>query len=142
VLNSNAAGAPAAVALQGIGTTPATTIPTITTVKPSAVQSSAAVGGGTVSDNGGTAMSERGVCWSTSPNPTIDDDCKTETVTDSGVGSFALRISQLRSSNKYHVRAFATNSTGTGYGADVMFTTRMYFYLNAVPAISQGVKSQ
>ncbi len=118
------------------------TVPTVTTSEVTAVQSSSVVCGGDVSGNGGAAITERGVCWSLSQNPTTDDDCMVETVTGSGLGSFSTTIQPLRSSTAYYTRAFATNSAGTAYGTTKAFKTKMYFYLNAIPAISQSLMNE
>ncbi len=77
--------------------------------------------GGAVSDDGGAPVTARGVVWSTSPAPTIS--LATKMVSGSGTGSFACNITGLQPKTTYYVRAFATNSKGTGYGEDVVFTT-------------------
>jgi|GEM_PF-6929350 len=61
-----------------------------------------------------------GVCWSTSANPTTGDS---KTTNGSGIGSFTSLITGLSLEITYHVRAYATNIVGTGYGSDVSFTT-------------------
>ncbi len=65
-------------------------------------------------------MTERGVCWSTTVNPTI---ANSHTIDGSGTGAFISNISGLTRGTLYHVRAYATNSVGTAYGTDVSFTT-------------------
>ena len=65
-------------------------------------------------------MTARGVCWSTSENPTTTDD---RTQEGTGTGSFTTNITGLAANTTYHVRAYATNSEGTSYGGDVVFTT-------------------
>jgi uncharacterized repeat protein (TIGR01451 family) len=101
------------------GTTPAT-IPTVVTAAVSSVTASTASSGGNVTADGGADVTARGVCWSTSENPTVDDD-KTEDGT--GTGEFTSAITGLSPGTTYHVRAYATNSAGTAYGDDVTFTT-------------------
>jgi uncharacterized protein (TIGR02145 family) len=61
----------------------------------------------------------RGVCWSTSPNPTLSDSY---TVDSSGLGSFTSNLVGLTDNTTYYVRAYATNSVGTAYGNAVSFT--------------------
>ncbi len=101
--------------------TTATTVPTVTTTAASSISSSGASSGGNVSDDGGTPVTTRGVCWSTSENPTIGG---ANTTTDgTGTGSFTSAITELSPGTTYHVRAYATNSVGTSYGSDVGFTT-------------------
>lgn len=74
----------------------------------------------TVSDWGGSEVTERGVCWSTSENPTIADEY---TANGSGLGSFSTTIGGLSLSTTYYVRAYAINSTGISYGSQLSFTT-------------------
>jgi len=86
----------------------------------SAITPNSASSGGNVTYDGGATVSARGVCWSTSANPTTSDN-KTSDGTDTG--SFTSFITGLRPGSTYHVRAYASNSLGTGYGSDVSFTT-------------------
>lgn len=79
-----------------------------------------ATGGGNVTSDGGSAITARGICWGTSPNPTISGTHSTEPGT---VGSFTSNMTGLQSSTIYHVRAYATNASGTAYGANVSFST-------------------
>ncbi|MEO6540047.1 MAG: hypothetical protein ABIN74_03605 [Ferruginibacter sp.] len=97
------------------------TIPTITTTAVNAITNTTATSGGTISTDGGAAVTVRGVCWSTTANPTIALPTKTSDGT--GIGTFASAITGLTASTLYHVRAYATNSVGTAYGADVSFIT-------------------
>jgi hypothetical protein len=78
------------------------------------------IGGGTVSSDGGGTVSARGVCWSTSANPTISDS---KTSDGTGTGVFNSIITGLVRNTTYHIRAYATNEEGTAYGIDVEFTT-------------------
>lgn len=96
--------------------------PTVTTTAPSALQSAAgdtATGGGNVTSDGGATVTDRGVCWSTSSNPTTADS---HTHDSSGTGSFVSSLTGLTPHQQYHVRAWATNSVGTSYGSDETFT--------------------
>ena len=79
-----------------------------------------AIGGGEVVADGGLDIIRRGVCWGTSPNPTIYDNVLTA---GSGMGEFESRITYLFGNTTYHVRAFAANEAGVSYGNDVTFTT-------------------
>jgi len=94
--------------------------PTVTTTAITAITPITASSGGNVTDDGGDAVTDRGVCWSTSANPTISDS---HTHDSSGEGVFASSLTSLSPNTVYHVRAWATNTIGTSYGSDVEFTT-------------------
>ncbi|MCP4711620.1 MAG: hypothetical protein GY869_23625, partial [Planctomycetes bacterium] len=96
------------------------TPPTVTTTDPSSITPYSALGGGNVTHEGGAPVTARGVCWSESPNPTTSDTC---TFDRTGLGIFTSSITGLTPSTPYHVRAYAINSVGTGYGNDETFTT-------------------
>lgn len=93
---------------------------TLTTDEASSITRTSAVSGGNISDDGGADISVRGVCWSTSENPTVDDN-RTEDGT--GTGSFTSNLTGLTAGTDYYVRAYATNSAGTAYGNQVTFTS-------------------
>jgi len=78
--------------------------------------------GGNVTADGGATVTERGVCWGTSVNPTIDK-LSNRLANGSGTGSFSATIAPLLPGIQYHVRAYAINSAGVAYGANVTFTT-------------------
>jgi len=95
-------------------------LPTLTTTAASSVVNVSASSGGNISSDGGAVVTARGVCWSTSVNPTITDS---KTTNGTGAGSFASVLSSLTPSTTYHVRAYATNSVGTAYGNEITLTT-------------------
>jgi uncharacterized protein (TIGR02145 family) len=76
----------------------------------------AAVGNATVTLDGGANLSERGIVWNTSGNPTVSDN---KVVTGSGLGAISEILSGLQEGPTYYVRAFATNSKGTAYSPNV-----------------------
>ena len=94
--------------------------PTVVTKSVGEVTETTAKVVGQVTADGGAEVTERGICWSTKQNPTIEDD-KTED--GSGVGTFASEMTDLEADTKYYVRAYATNEKGTAYGEEVSFTT-------------------
>lgn len=100
--------------------TPAAGVPVVTTSSVSNVTYNSATGGGNVTSQGGSTITARGICWSTSSNPTIADAHTTETGT---TGTFTSQMTGLNYNTLYYVRAYATNSQGTGYGNEVSFTT-------------------
>lgn len=96
-------------------------VPSIGTTAIENITSTTAIGGGVITDMRGSDISARGLCWSVDKNPTINDN---HTNNGTGVGSYSGNLTGLVGGVKYHVRAYATNSAGTGYGADVKFTTQ------------------
>lgn len=83
----------------------------------SSIGSNSAVCGGDVSIDGGNAVTAKGICWSTSQNPTISNSHTTD---GSGLGSFTSTMTGLTAMTPYYVRAYATNSLGTVYGDEIM----------------------
>jgi len=95
-------------------------IPVIFTTSAASITITTANSGGEIIDNGGASISNRGVCWSTTSNPTISDYHSDE---GPGTGSFASFLTGLTSNSTYYFRAFATNSKGTGYGNELKLKT-------------------
>ncbi|GAB3635106.1 hypothetical protein GCM10027422_06960 [Hymenobacter arcticus] len=95
--------------------------PTVTTAAASSITPTSAVLGGNVTDGGGDAVTERGVVYvAGTGTPTTSN---TKDANGSGTGSFSRTVSGLTASTQYTVRAYAINSVGTSYGANVTFTT-------------------
>ncbi|MFA5327398.1 MAG: SusF/SusE family outer membrane protein [Prolixibacteraceae bacterium] len=106
-------------------------LPTLTTTEVTGVTASGAVSGGNITLDGGDAILSKGICWSVNANPTIADAITTD---GTGVGSFTSNLTNLSVATMYHVRAYATNSAGTGYGPDVQFMT----FPSAIYALGDG----
>ncbi|MBO7227291.1 MAG: hypothetical protein J6V33_06890 [Bacteroidales bacterium] len=100
--------------------TPLEELATIVTDSVTNITTSSAVCGGNVTSDGGSTVTSRGICWSISPNPTIDNN---KTTDGNGVGEFTSDITGLTNGTTYYVRAYATNSKGTAYGEEKSFTT-------------------
>ena len=94
-------------------------VPSLTTRELLNITNSTATGGGSITNDGGSAVSVKGICWSTSPNPTTSNS---KTTDGTGTATFASFMTGLSASVTYYVRAYATNSTGTGYGNQQTFT--------------------
>ena len=93
----------------------------IETVAANTITDTTAESGGNVTNDGGAGITAYGVCWSTSHAPDVDDD-----VTDEGTGTageFTSSLTGLTASTRFYVRAYATNSVGSGYGVELEFTT-------------------
>ena len=95
-------------------------LPTVTTMEVTDITATTVSCGGNVVDDGGFAVTARGVCYSTSPNPTIDNS---HTNDGTGLGSFTSELTGLEVNTSYYVRAYATNSNGTSYGTHKVFAT-------------------
>lgn len=93
--------------------------PSVSTSEVKVLTDTTAQGGGNVTDNGRMDLLERGVCWSTSGTPTIENH---KTSCGSEVGSFTGIMNGLIAGETYYVRAYATNSAGTAYGEQRDFT--------------------
>jgi len=93
----------------------------LTTTAATSIKTTSAIIGGNITDDGGASVTERGICWSLSPNPTIT--LSTKSIAASGLGSFTCSLSGLESGTTYFARSYATNSVGTSYGNEIIFTT-------------------
>jgi len=94
--------------------------PIVKTNNVTSIMGTTAVTGGEIISDGGSPISAKGVCYSTSATPTTDDN-----IIDGGSGSdaFVSNLTGLTIGTKYYVRAYATNSIGTSYGNELNFTT-------------------
>ena len=97
-----------------------TTVPTVTTAAITQITETTAVAGGNVTSDGGASVTERGVVYATTQNPTINS---TKVTSGIGTGSFTCNLTDLQPNTTYYVRAYATNEVGTAYGEEVTFTT-------------------
>lgn len=97
-------------------------LPLLTTSAATSITTTSARCGGNVSSDGGSTVTSRGVCWSTTSNPSVTGNHSTEA---GGSGSFHSNISGLTPAVKYYVRAYAINSVGTSYGNEVSFITNI-----------------
>ena len=93
-------------------------LPTISTNGITEITSTTAVSGGNIIDDGGLSITARGVCWSISTEPTIND---AHTTDGKGIGDFTSNLAGLTEWNKYDIRAYATNAKGTVYGERFRF---------------------
>jgi hypothetical protein len=91
-----------------------------------------ATGGGNVTSDGGATVTERGICWSTSHNPTTSGS---HASSGTGTGTFTVNMTGLTAGTTYYVRAYAINSVDTTYGAEVSFTT------SQIPTYTIGVSA-
>ena len=101
-------------------TTLSNTMALVTTSAVINITTSSASSGGLIPNDGGDTVTVRGVCWSTSENPTIADS---KTTDGSGMGSFESHLTNLSDYTIYYVRAYATTNQGTSYGGQKKFNT-------------------
>jgi len=93
--------------------------PTVTTDGVNSISQSSFVGKGNLTDDGGET-GEMGFVWGTSLNPTITNN---KVIVTGGIGAYSTLVAGLIANTAYHVRAYATNSIGTVYGADIAFSS-------------------
>ena len=96
------------------------TAPTVTDSAPTSVTSTTATGNGNVTSDGGATITERGVVWGASANPTIAGSKDTASGT---TGAFEAHMTSLTAGTLYYWRMYATNSVGTTYSTGRTFTT-------------------
>ncbi|MBN1187930.1 MAG: T9SS type A sorting domain-containing protein [Bacteroidales bacterium] len=96
------------------------TIPVVTTTSATDIKGELATSGGNITDGGGAPITQKGVCWNTSGNPTIADSKSDD---GTGTGIYETMITNLTPNTFYYYRAYATNIAGTGYGDVDTFTT-------------------
>ena len=96
------------------------TLPRLAELETTEITVNSATVKGVVLAQGGTLVTARGFCWSTAPDPSIDDLKLTE---GKGIGHFTGRITGLLPGTEYYVRAFATNMDGTSYSISELIRT-------------------
>ncbi|HTK19212.1 MAG TPA: Ig-like domain-containing protein [Mucilaginibacter sp.] len=101
-------------------------VPIVTTTIVGTIAQTSATSGGIITSDGGSPIVSKGLCFATTPNP-VPDITNTILAGD-GQGSFVSKLTNLKPNTIYHVRAFASNGVGMGYGNDLSFTTSKNIY--------------
>ncbi len=120
-------------------TASATSTPLVTTAAISNITPTAAQGGGTVTSEGGAAVTRRGLCWGTSAAPTTNDfrfDGGT------GAGGFSGNLTSLTPGQLYYARAFAVNAYGVAYGGEAQFSAACFTNAPALASASGVSETQ
>ncbi|SFE83347.1 hypothetical protein [Thermophagus xiamenensis] len=94
--------------------------PTVTTTDYSYLSTTHVLTGGNVTLDGGSIVTQKGVVWNTTGNPTIEDN---KTIDGSGSGTFVSHVTGLAPATTYFLRAYAINDAGISYGNEINFTT-------------------
>jgi len=97
-------------------------VASLSTTEAYSVSNNSAISGGNITSDNGSAITERGVCWSTSSVSPTTSNSKIAASTG-GTGSFTCKITGLSLGTKYYARAYAISSKGTAYGNSISFTT-------------------
>jgi len=95
--------------------------PIVTTAPVTSITRTGATSGGNVTAEGSSSVTERGICWGTAENPTVEDSKLVDA--NLGTGEFTSHITGLSKNTAYHVRAYAINTQGTAYGENRSFMT-------------------
>jgi uncharacterized protein (TIGR02145 family) len=101
---------------------------TVVTTEASSITHNSAMSGGNITNDGGTSILERGICWNTSQNPTLSNEHTTD---GNGTSSFTSTMTGLSPNTIYYVRAYSINSVGISYGNEINLIT-----LKSVPVIT------
>ena len=101
-------------------------LPAVTTTAYSAITATTAKVGGKIMNDTRNLVTIKGVCWNTSQNPTTSNNKTIGSDDGKGDGSFTSILTDLESNTTYYLRAYATNSAGTGYGSEITLRTPVY----------------
>lgn len=107
------------------------TLPTLNTSAISSINVYSAISGGNITSDGGSPISERGICYNTTSNPTTSNS---KILSGTGKGTFTSNLTGLIQNTSYYVRAYAVNIVGTAYGEILNFKT--------IPALILGQNYQ
>ncbi|HON19090.1 MAG TPA: M6 family metalloprotease domain-containing protein [Salinivirgaceae bacterium] len=122
-----------------MGGSSAPTLATVTTSSASSITANSAVVGGNVTADGGATVTERGIVYATTQNPTTSNS---KVASGSGTGSYSVTLSGLAANTTYYARAYAINSAGTAYGAQISFTTTSSGGTSTTVSIGTGTSKQ
>jgi hypothetical protein len=110
-------------------------LPELITVAASGITTNSVLLGGFITDDGGSDITARGICWGKEPNPQISGP---KTDNGKGTGSFTSSLTGLTPNTRYYAIAYATNHVGTAYGNEIQFTTSQAAVATVVTKIVFG----
>lgn len=113
-----------------VGFASASVLAQVVTDQVHSITANSVICGGEVVDNGGSKVLARGLCWSSSSNPTIQNS---HIAVGSGLGQFSATVPMLQPNTTYQIRAYAQNEMGISYGEVRTFTT-----LSGMPVVHTG----
>jgi uncharacterized protein (TIGR02145 family) len=96
--------------------------PSVTTGQVTGVTNNSAICAGTVTYNGGAPIIEKGICWSQTPDPDLDDS---HVSVSAETDTYTCTLTGLSSGSRYYARAYVKNEGGTAYGEQVVFSTKV-----------------
>ncbi|MBS1977757.1 MAG: fibrobacter succinogenes major paralogous domain-containing protein [Bacteroidetes bacterium] len=99
---------------------PTPSLPDVATTAVTSIGTNVALSGGMIQSASGAEVLSRGVCWSTHPYPTIQNE---KTSDGNGSGTFSSSLTGLQPNKDYYLRAYAVTPKGTSYGNSVAFST-------------------
>ncbi|MFK5889740.1 MAG: hypothetical protein QM486_03285 [Flavobacteriaceae bacterium] len=97
------------------------TVPVVTIINVTDITENTATSGGNIANNGGASIITKGICWSTTPNPEINNFKSNDGIGD---GAYTSQLTSLVENTTYYLRAYAANSEGIGYSNEISFTTQ------------------
>jgi uncharacterized protein (TIGR02145 family) len=92
----------------------------LTTLSIENITTNSATSGGSITYDGGSLITQRGICWATMQSPTTANNT---ILVGNGTGNFIANLSGLAENTTYYVRAYAINTSGIAYGNQLSFTT-------------------
>ena len=98
-------------------------VPTVSSDSYAVTNLTSATGYGSISSDGGASVTAKGYCWNTSTNPTLANSYTSD---GTGTTSFTSTVTGLNGLTTFYARAYATNSVGTAYGANLTVNTAQY----------------
>ena len=108
--------------------------PVLSDLNMTAITANSAIFTANVTDDCGSSVTAKGICWSLTPNPTVS--LNTKTSNGIGLGVFSATATGLSANTSYYLRAYATNAIGTSYNEQVLFITLLTVTIGSATSIT------